>query len=241
MKKRTLSNELKVGLFFVLCIIGLIYMTLSTGKFHISQEGYNVYVVFDDISGLQKNSPVMLNGLEVGRVQELKVSRKDGAMKVALKILLVHGTKIWSDSEISIKTLGLMGEKYVHIKSMGKGEIIKPGTTLTGKSPGDMDKLFSEAEVLAKNVNDLALEVKKLTINLNETVTENRGHLTKSISNIGEITDQIKLTLKSNEESLHNIIKNLDSTSTNLNELSADLKRNPWKLFFRSKEKKARK
>ena len=36
---------------------------------------------------------------------------------------------------------------------MGTGELVKPGATLIGKSPGDVDVLFSEAEVLAKNVN----------------------------------------------------------------------------------------
>ena len=235
MKKEKLSNELKVGLFFVFCVIGLLYMTFSTGKFHISQEGYYLSVVFDDVSGLQKNSPVMVNGLEVGRIVELSVSNQEGKAKIITKLLLRHGTKILGEPIISIKTLGLMGEKYIHIKSAGTGQLIEPNATLIGKSTGDMDALFSEAEVIAKNVNDLALEVKKLTINLNETVAENRAHLVKSMSNIGEITDQIKLTLQSNEESLDSIIKNLDGTSKNLNELSEDLKRNPWKLFFRSK------
>lgn len=238
MKKDKLSNEVKVGLFFVFCVIGLFYMTLSTGKFHISQQGYYLSIIFDDVSGLQKNSPVMVNGFEVGRVTELAVVNKEGAAKIIAKILVNHGTKIYSDPIISIKTLGLMGEKYVHIKSAGTGQFVGPNTTLIGKSPGDMDALFSEAEVLAKNVNDLALEVKKLTVNLNDTVTENRAHLTKSMSNIGAITDHLKLALDNNEESLDSIIKNLDTTSKNLNELSQDLKRNPWKLFFRGKEKK---
>lgn len=238
MKKRKLGNEISVGIFFILCIVGLIYMTLSTGKVHVSREGYHVYVVFDDVSGLQKNSPVMINGLEVGRVQELTVLNQDGAAKIIIKLLVKHGTQIWSNPSITIKTLGLMGEKFVHIKSSGSGELVEPGATLTGKSPGDMDALFSEAEVIVKNVNDLALEVKKLTINLNEAVTENRKYLVNSMSNIEEITGKLKLTLQSNEGSLDAIIRNLDSTTGNLNELSNDLKRNPWKLFFRSKEKK---
>ncbi len=238
MKKKKWGNEIRVGIFFILCVVGLIYMTLSTGKLHFSEEGYGVFAVFEDVSGLKKNSPVMLNGLEVGRVQELRVSSAGDKAEVTLKLFLNHGTKIWSNPVVSIKTLGLMGEQYVHIKSAAVGEIIKPGATLIGKSPSDIDALLGEAEIIAKNVNDLALEVKKLTINLNEIVTENRENLAKSMSNIGEITDQIKLTLQSNEESLDSIIKNFDGTAKNLNELSEDLKRNPWKLFFRSKEKK---
>lgn len=180
----------------------------------------------------------MLNGLEVGRVKELVVLNQDGGAKIKLTLLMKESAKIWSDPAISIKTLGLMGEKYLHIKSEGEGGFVRPGATLKGKSPGDMDALFSEAEVLAKNVNDLALEIKTLTINLNEAITENREHIVKSMENIGEITDEIRLALQNNDESLDSIIKNLDSSSENLNELTQDLKHNPWKLFFRTKEKK---
>ena len=124
-----------------------------------------------------------------------------------------------------------MGEKYVHIKSSeGKG-FVKPDSLLVGKTPADMDVLFSEAEILSKNVT-------KLVQNLNETIEENRQSLSKSITNVGEITEQLKLTLKDNEKSLDAIIKNFESTSANLEEFSEDLKRHPWKLLFRTKEKK---
>jgi len=238
MKKRTFGTEVKVGIFFILCVIGLLYMTISTGKFHLSEEGYTVFVVFDDISGLQKNSPVMLNGLEVGRVKELRVVDREGKARIMLTLLVKEGTKIGAESVISIKTLGLMGEKFVHIKCTGEGESVRANATLMGKSPGDLDALFSEADVLAKNVNELTLEIKALTVNLNETVTENRESLEKTLANISTITDEIKLALKNNDTSLDNIIKNLDSSTENLDELTQDLKLNPWKLFFRTKEKK---
>ncbi|MFH1621833.1 MAG: MlaD family protein [Candidatus Omnitrophota bacterium] len=225
------SNELKVGIFFIICIIGLLYLTISTGKFHLKDEGYNIYVIFDDVSGLQKNSSVMINGLELGRVQELKTYSQEGRERIRLKLLINKDTKIWDGCEISIKTLGLMGEKYVHIKSSQGKEYVRPESLLIGKVPTDMDVLFSQAEVLMK-------ETAKLAQTLNGTVEENRQSLSKSVSNIGEITEQLKLTLKDNAESLDNIIKNFESTSTNFEEFSQDLKKHPWKLLFRPKEKK---
>lgn len=229
---KKMSNEVKVGLFFILCVIGLLYLTLSTGKFHVRDEGYSLYAEFEEVAGLQKNAPVLVNGLEVGRVQDLHITKKEGRTKITLKLLLPDHIKIGADPILTIKTLGLMGEKYVHIKTIEQEPYIAPDSVLIGKSPADLDAIFGETETLAQ-------EVELLMKNLNKAVEENREALKLSISNIGQITEQLKLTLNTNKDSLDNIVTNFEASSENLEELTADLKRNPWKLFFRTKEKKA--
>jgi phospholipid/cholesterol/gamma-HCH transport system substrate-binding protein len=231
---RKYSNELMVGIFFVASIIGLLWLTVSTGKLHVRNEGYNIYVSFQDVSGIQKNSPVMVNGLEVGRVQELKMQEKDDTQNIILKLLINKDTKIGAKPVISIKTLGLMGEKYVHIKSIKSDGLLKPDSFVAGKTPSDMDELFSQVEVISKNINELV-------ISLNQTINENRQALNESMTNISGITDKVNVALEDNQESLNNIIKHLEATSENFEALSADLKSHPWKLLFRSKEKKSKK
>ncbi|MBU1524644.1 MAG: MCE family protein [Candidatus Omnitrophica bacterium] len=230
------SNEIKVGVFFIVCLIGLLYLTVSTGKFHIKKRGYNIYVVFDDVAGLGKDSPVMINGLEAGRVQGIEFTQ-EGETKIKLKLLLQPDVKIWDNSKVSIKTLGFMGEKYVHIASFKGKEFIKPQAQLLGKSPLDMEVLLGEAETLSKNINTLAEEAKKLAETLNMTVGENRQSLSRVISNAGEITERLDFTLRKNGKSLDQIIKNLEKISINFEEFSEDIKRRPWKLLFKTKEK----
>ena len=121
------GNELRVGIFFILCIVGLLYLVLSTGKVHVRDEGYTIFVVFDDVGGLKQNSPVMVNGLEVGRVQNIDVLYDEGKTEVKLKLLIGKGIKIWENPKVSIKTLGLMGEKYIQIASAEGAAFIKPG------------------------------------------------------------------------------------------------------------------
>jgi len=207
------ANVIAVIVFILISIIGFLYLTLSTGKLHLKDTGYNIYVIFDDVSGLQKNSPVMLNGLEVGRVIELAVYNKDNQSKIKLKLLINKGVAIQENPEISIKTLGLMGEKFIHIKSSEETGTIKSETVLIGKSPADMDALFNEAVSLSKDASKLIEEVKLLAKNLNETLEEN-------------------------QDNLNNIVSNFEGTSKNLEEFSLDLKNHPWKLFFRQKDKK---
>jgi len=210
MKKYT--NEFKVGLFIVICILGLFYLTYSTGKLDFKKEGYYLYVIFNDIAGLEKKAPVMLNGLEVGKVEEIKVLYDNEKTQVMLKLWLDKSAKIRENPVISIKTMGLMGEKYIQIASSVGGNFIAPETILYGKPYLDLDALMEEVEAISKNASLLTEELKKLAVNLNYTVA-------------------------SNQDRISQIIQNLEATTKNFEEFSADIKRNPWKLLFKTKEK----
>ncbi|MCF7878146.1 MAG: MlaD family protein [Candidatus Omnitrophica bacterium] len=195
------GNEFKVGLFFLICIIGLAAITFKTGKVSFKKEGYNLYVIFNEVAGLDVKAPVMLNGYEVGEVEDVKVVSQKDRTHILLKLLIDPGVKIRINPKVSIKTLGMMGEKYIQITShTGKG-FLKPDSRLEGKPYIDMDDLID-------NVNNLTEEVKKLTNNLNHTV-------------------------KGNQDKISRMISNLETTSKNLEEFTADIKSHPWKLLFK--------
>ncbi|MCF7870094.1 MAG: MlaD family protein [Candidatus Omnitrophica bacterium] len=195
------GNEFKVGLFFLICILGLAAITFKTGKINFKKEGYNLYVTFNQVAGLDVKAPVMLNGYEVGEVEEVKVVSQEDKTHILLKLLIDQGIKIRINPKVSIKTLGMMGEKYIQITShTGKG-FLKPDSRLEGKPYVDTDDLID-------NVNNLTEEVKKLTTNLNYTVKDNQDKISRMISN-------------------------LEVTSQNLEEFSADIKSHPWKLLFK--------
>jgi phospholipid/cholesterol/gamma-HCH transport system substrate-binding protein len=199
------GNEFKVGLFFVICVLGLLYLSFSTGKMGVKKDGYYIYVTFNDIAGLDSKAPVMLNGLEVGKVDDIQVTYDGKDTVIVLKIWLNAEAKVRDNPIVYIKTLGLMGEKYIQISSVDGESFVKPGTTLKGRPYVDMDLLLD-------NVNGLTEEVKKLSVNLNYTV-------------------------ESNQDKISKIIENLESASANMDEFTEDVKKHPWKLLFRTKEK----
>ncbi|MFC1674843.1 MlaD family protein [Candidatus Omnitrophota bacterium] len=179
------ANEFKVGMLVVFCLLGLLYLTVKTGKIGVKQEGYFIYALFNEIAGLDTKAPVMLNGLEVGKVEGIDTVYTDGRTQIKLKIWLRKEARVRNNPEVSIKTLGLMGEKYIQIAShAGKG-FIEPESTVIGEDYADIDKII-------KNVDDLISE---------------------------------------NQNSISQIIQNLE-------ELTIDLKRHPWKLLYRTREKK---
>jgi phospholipid/cholesterol/gamma-HCH transport system substrate-binding protein len=186
------ANEFKVGLFIIICILGLAYLTFSTGKVNFKKQGYNIYVVFNELAGLDKKAPVMLNGLEVGKVEDISVNYDNEKTEITLKLWIDEQAKIRQNPIVSIKTLGLMGEKYIQIASTDGSGFIAPQTVLKGESYVDLDAMMKQVQGL---------------------VDENKGNITQ-------------------------IVKNLEATSKNFEEFSADLKKHPWKLLFKTKEKK---
>jgi len=203
------SQEFKVGAFVILCVLGLLYMTYSTGKMNIKKDGYNIDVIFDEVAGLQSKAPVTLNGLEVGKVDDIRVFYDNDKTKIVLKLWLDKKAKIRENSIISIKTLGLMGEKFIQITSSDGKKFIEPGTILTGKPYMDLDALMEQAQTLSK---DIGSQISKLLEGLNSTVDGNKGNISQ-------------------------IVRSLEVTSKNFEDFSGDLKSHPWKLLYRPKEK----
>lgn len=191
MRKKILTNEFRVGLFVVLCLLGLFYMTYRTGKLDIRQKGYFITVIFKEAGGAQQKAPVMLNGYEVGKVDSIKPVYAEGKTAIAMKIWMQENAKIRQGSKFFVQMMGLMGEKYIQIVSSEEAQFIAPGSTVEGEPYVDLSVLIT---------------------NLNKAVDDNKG-------------------------ALKNTVKNFETTSQNFEEFSDDLKRNPWKLLFKTKEK----
>jgi len=146
MKKYT--NEFKVGFFVCACLLALFYLVYSTGKLDFKKDGYNIFVTFNEIAGLQTKAPVMLNGLEVGKVDDIRVDYDNDQTRIVLKLWLDSKAKIRDDAVVSIKTLGLMGEKYIQIASRQGKDFITSGAMLTGKPYVDMDAMMDSVNTL---------------------------------------------------------------------------------------------
>lgn len=210
MKKINMNNEFKVGLFVIICLAGLGYLVLSTGKVSIKKDGYNLYVSYKDVAGLGKKAPVMLNGLEVGKVDDIKISYDNDKTRIILKLWLDRSAKVRENPVVAIKTLGLMGEKFIQISSSDGSNFIQPDTLVDGKPYMDLDALMEEVQAISKDVTG---QVNKLLGTLNGTI-------------------------EGNKDGIAQIVKNLEASSKNMEEFTADVKAHPWKLLFKGKEKK---
>jgi phospholipid/cholesterol/gamma-HCH transport system substrate-binding protein len=141
---RKYSNETVVGIFVVVGLLCVGYMTVKLGNVSLFGDNtYSLYARFNSVSGLRAGNTIEMLGIEIGRVAGLKMDQEDQVAVVELKIK--KGIIIFDDGIASIKTAGLIGDKYVSIDAGGSDEILNPGDTITDtESPVDIGDLISK-------------------------------------------------------------------------------------------------
>jgi len=142
MKKYT--QETVVGIFVVVGLFAIAYMTVKLGNVgFLGENSYSLYAKFSTVTGLRTGNPVNMLGLEIGRVESFKMDQDNQVAVVELKIN--NGIKIYDDAIASIKTEGLIGDKFISIDAGGSGDLLKNGDFITDtESPTDIMDLVSK-------------------------------------------------------------------------------------------------
>ena len=112
------TTKLIVGIFALAGIAALALLSLRLGRVELfNSKGYELFANFDNISGLKRGDQVEIAGVQVGKV--IAIALKDYRAQVAMR--LNDGVHVDTDAIASIKTSGIIGDKYVSI-SLGGGE-----------------------------------------------------------------------------------------------------------------------
>ena len=139
MKK--IDLELVVGLFVLAGILCLGYMSVKLAKMEVfNEDGYELYAIFTNAGGLKEGSSVLIAGMEVGRVKS--ITMEDYEARIVLT--LPNSIKIQEDAIATIKTRGLIGEKFLSITPGGSETILSPGERIRETIPAvDIEELIS--------------------------------------------------------------------------------------------------
>ncbi len=134
--------ELMVGLFIIAGIICLGYLSIKLGKMEVvGGKGYEIYAVFSNIGGLKTGSSIEIAGVDVGRIKDITLDNYQAHVVLNLPL----GVKIQEDAIASIKTKGLIGEKYIEITPGGSEKVIGPEGRMRETQPAvDLEELISK-------------------------------------------------------------------------------------------------
>ena len=134
--------ELIVGAFVLVGILCLAYLSIKLGKLElIGGNVYEVVAQFNSASGLKPGSAVEIAGVEVGRVRGISLREDRAAVTLAVN----NNVKLYSDTIASIKTRGIIGEKFLALSPGGGGDPLKPGDTIRDTESGlDLEELVSQ-------------------------------------------------------------------------------------------------
>ena len=139
------AMETMVGIFVVIGLLCIGYMTVKLGNVGLlGDNSYSLFARFTSVNGLRDGSSVQMLGLEIGRVEKLTMDQE--AQVAVVEFRIKKGIKIYDDAIASIKTEGLIGDRYVSIDpGGGSDELLKAGGLITEtESPTDIQELISK-------------------------------------------------------------------------------------------------
>ena len=135
--------ELIVGIFVLVGVAALTYLAVKLGKLEVIGGGNQVEIQaeFDSVAGLKTGATVEIAGVQVGQVK--RVGLNDDRATLVLSVQ--RGVKLYGDAIASIKTRGLIGDKYVSISPGGSQKELPPGGKIRETESGlDFEKAISE-------------------------------------------------------------------------------------------------
>ncbi len=136
------SVETAVGLFVLVGIAALAWLSIRLGKLEIVGSDYvPVHAEFASVVGLRKGASVEIAGVEVGRVDAIRLE----AYKADVLMKVRRGLALGDDTIASVKTMGLIGDKYISLSPGASDRMIPPGGRIREtESPPDFDQLIGE-------------------------------------------------------------------------------------------------
>jgi len=136
--------EFLVGIFVLLGVAAVAYLTMKLGSG--SMMGGDTYVIearFTNAGGLNKGSSVLLAGVFVGRVEEVRIDPGDYSAIATLRV--PTALRLPTDTMASIKTTGLIGDKHISLAPGADETYLEAGTRITmTESAVDLESLIGK-------------------------------------------------------------------------------------------------
>ena len=222
------KNEIAVGVFILVAAVLLGYMSITIGKVKLDQ-GVRVTAVFNNASGVVKDSAVMIAGVDVGSVEKLGIDHD----KALFTLYLKKDAHVKKDVKAAIRAKSLLGEKYVELIPVSKdapllqdGDVISNTTTpieidqlITKMAPllakVDSDKLGKLINTIASSVNGREKEFGAIISGAARVMSSvDNTQVAKIINNLDKLTTSSENLIAQSKGSITKILNNVDKISS---------------------------
>ena len=179
-----MKNEAKVGVFVFISILLLFFLTTQVGSFkNLSKTGYTLYTNLDNAAGLESNSKVKANGIDVGYIESLNIEGNH----IRVKLFLNEDVKLPLDSVLTPMQESMLGGKYAGI-TLGESE-----TFLANDDTIKSEKALASITNASDSMKDAADEFKSFIIDFRQVFDNNsRDSLRNTFLNLETITFELK-------------------------------------------------
>ncbi len=139
------KTEFVVGVFMIVGIAALVYLSVSLGNIELfgSSKFLKATAMFDSVAGLKNGANIEIAGVQVGKVSSITL--EDDMALVELSIF--KEVPVTDDTIASIRTNGVIGEKFIKLTPGGSEDMLENGDTII-----DTESAISLEELISKYI-----------------------------------------------------------------------------------------
>ncbi len=205
------GTELTVGVTVIFAIFVLVGGIIWIKGCQVAKREHVYRVAFDEVGGLTVGDPVTVLGVERGSVRKIELGRA----RVYVDLSVDKGIRITKDTGFYVRNIGLMGEKYVAI-TLGKStEPVARGEILDGRFESGVPEVVGEIGIALK---DFEKTVRKVHDVLDQV--EKEGKISGTFENLNQFSGQLRGALEENREDLRLAVDDLRYTSSKLRQFA---------------------
>ena len=213
-----MKREVKIGIFAVTMIVAAWAGIRFLQGLDILSRNAVYYASYDQVSGIQAASPIMLKGVKVGTVTGISLDPQHSD-NVVLQFTINRQYRIPKDSEAKIFSDGFMGGKAIEIVYGKSSEYLEKGDTLRSVRGRDlMDMAGSELEFFKQKISQVTADLSRTLDNLNLLMEDNAQSINGTLRHLDAMSGDLADLLDTEKQNLASAVENLTAFSEMLGE-----------------------
>lgn len=135
-----------VGVFVLIGLLCVAYMTIKLGRMEFfSEEGFELKARFTNVSGLRVGADIEMAGVPVGKIAAINLQRTETETVAMVTLRFDQDLQLPDDTIASVRTAGLIGDKFIEVAPGGSMDILQAGDTISDTEPAvDLGALISK-------------------------------------------------------------------------------------------------
>jgi phospholipid/cholesterol/gamma-HCH transport system substrate-binding protein len=202
--------EIRVGAAVIAAALIAVIGTMWFQKFQLAEKRYSFFVQFNEVGGLVSGDPIMVNGVERGRVGRVDLLPN----RVVVEMAVREGVMIPRDSRVALKSIGIMGERFVAITQGDSALAVSPGDTMGGEFLMGLSEVMGSAGAVLDDVEITAGRLREIA----ESLSGN-GRLQEGIDDFAASSKNLRGITERNRHRLDRALMRFERSATMLDSL----------------------
>lgn len=218
-----MKKEVKIGIYAVVILLCAWAGIRFLSGVDVFGRHAIYYAHYEQVNGVQNAAAVMIRGVKIGKVSEIRVS-PDDPTSVEVVLSIPRSYRLPVDSEARIFSTSIMGSKAIEIVLGSSSEILESGSDInSGYTKDLMAVADSELDYYKDKITTLVENFNATLKSLNSLVDNNNKSITEALAHLNSITAGLDGVIGRDKQQLADIVASIDKFTKALSENSAHI------------------